>query len=71
MCGVRERTGDTGRNRRHYLLWAEIVNTISTKQKHTSHTQESTQISLASRTARLGIEDAAELSARGRIGQVI
>ena len=24
MCGVRERTGDTGRNRRHYLLWGEL-----------------------------------------------
>ena len=25
MCGVRERTGDTGRNRRHYLLWAGLI----------------------------------------------
>ena len=24
MCGVRERTGETGRNRRHYLLWAGL-----------------------------------------------
>ena len=41
-------------DRRHYLLWAEIVNTTATKQKYTSHTRESTQIPLASRTARLG-----------------
>ena len=25
MCGVRERTGETGQNRRHYLLWAGLI----------------------------------------------
>ena len=25
MCGVRERTGETGWNRRHYLLWAGLI----------------------------------------------
>jgi hypothetical protein len=63
---------NTRQDRRHYLLWAELFITHQQNNNNKSPRQSNKQlISLASRTARLGIEDAAELSARGRIGQVI